>query len=102
VKVLSYDALSSNVSVAWAAIESGVEEVEIKRNRRRVASILPEPSALTALEIFGGLHGVLGEAVGSVLARKMSAVREAKRRRSTLHELRESAKAVAFGHEHAR
>jgi hypothetical protein len=86
-KVLSYDVLSRNFSKAWADIESSGEEVVVRRNRRRVASILPEPLACTALEIFGDLHGVLGERAGSVLADKVTAGGKS-RRRGMLRELR--------------
>lgn len=87
-KVLSYDTLSRNFTKTWAAIESSGEEIVVKRNRRRVASILPEPSGLAALEMFSDLHGVLGETTGLALTRKLSALRNGRRRRGTLHELR--------------
>ena len=86
-KVLSYDALSRNFTEEWATIESAGEEVLVRRGRRPVASIVPEPPALTALEVFGDLHGLLGEAAGSALARKLAAIRKG-RRKGTLHELR--------------
>lgn len=87
-KVLSYDALSRDFTKTWAAIESMGEEVLIKRGRRRVARIVPEPPALTALDVFGDLHGALGEAAGSVLTRKLAEIKSGARRRATLHELR--------------
>jgi hypothetical protein len=86
-KVLSYDTLSRNFTKAWAAIESSGEEVVVKRNRRRVASILPEPAALTALEVLGDLHGILGDAAGSVLTQQLAALREGQHRQGTLHEV---------------
>lgn len=85
-KVLAYEALSRNFTKAWAAIESNGEEVLVKRGPRAVASILPEPRAVTALDIFGDLHGVLGEGAGSVLAKKLAAIKGS--RRGTLRELR--------------
>ena len=87
-KVLSYDTLSRNFAKAWADIESRGEEVVVKRKRRRVACILPEPAPLTALEIFEDLHGILDEATGSTLMRNLAAVKEGQRRQGTLGELR--------------
>lgn len=71
-KALSYDVLSRNFTKTWAAIESNGEEVLVKRGRRSVASIVPEPSDLTALEVFGDLHGVLGEMAGSAGAKSFA------------------------------
>ncbi len=88
VNVLSYDALSRDFAKVWGAIESAGEEVLIKRGRRRVARIVPEPPAQTALDVFGDLHGVLGEAAGVVLMRKLAANRRGTRRHATLRELR--------------
>ena len=87
-KVLSYDALARNFPKLWAEIECAGEEVVIRRDRRRVASIVPEAPVLTALNVFGDLYGVLGEAAGSVLARNLAGIRNGKRRRLTLGELR--------------
>jgi antitoxin (DNA-binding transcriptional repressor) of toxin-antitoxin stability system len=87
-KVLSYDVLARNFPKAWATIETTGEEVVVTRNRRRVARIVPEPPPSTALDIFGDLHGVLGKRAGAVLAGKLAAVRNGKRRRGTLRELR--------------
>ena len=72
----------------WAVIESGGEEVIVKRNRRRIAGILPEPSVQTALEVFGDLHGVLQEPAGSALTRKLAELRADQRRQGTLREVR--------------
>jgi hypothetical protein len=85
-KVLEYEALSRNFTKAWAAIESGGEEVLVKRGPRAVASIVPEPPGMTALDVFGDLHGVLGEAAGSVLRKKLAAIKVS--RHGTLRELR--------------
>ena len=87
-KVLSYDALARNFPKLWAEIECAGEEVVIRRDHRRVASIVPEAPALTALNVFGDLYGVLGEAAGSILARNLAGIRNGKRRRLTLGELR--------------
>ncbi len=87
-KVLSYEAMVRDFPKRWADIESAGQEVVIKRNHRRVASIVPEPPSLTALNVFGDLYGMLGEATGSVLARNLAAIRKGKRRRPTLGELR--------------
>jgi hypothetical protein len=53
-----------------------------------VARIVPEPPPATALEVFGDLHGVLGEPAGAVVANSLSKVRNGGKRRRTLHELR--------------
>jgi hypothetical protein len=53
-----------------------------------VARIVPESAPATALDIFGDLYGVLGESAGAILAGKLTAVRNGKRRRGTLRELR--------------
>jgi antitoxin (DNA-binding transcriptional repressor) of toxin-antitoxin stability system len=87
-KVLTYDSLAQNFPKAWAAIETQGEEVVVTRRRRRVACIVPEPPPATALDVFGDLHGVLGERVGAVLASSIAAVRNGGRRRKTLQELR--------------
>jgi antitoxin (DNA-binding transcriptional repressor) of toxin-antitoxin stability system len=87
-KVLSYDALARNFPKAWATIEAKGEEVVVTRNRRRVARIVPEGAAATAMDVFGDLHGVLGEGAGAVIARKLAAVRNGKHDRGTLRELR--------------
>lgn len=87
-KVLSYDALARNFPKRWADIECAGQEVVIRRNRRRVARIVPEPATLTALNVFGDLYGALGEAAGSALARNLAAIRNGKRRRNALGELR--------------
>jgi hypothetical protein len=82
-KVLSYDVLARDFSKTWAGIESSGEEVVVTRHRRAVARIVPQVDGLTATEMFGDLHGVLGEAVGATLARKLAGVRH-----GTLRELR--------------
>ncbi|MCI0541897.1 MAG: type II toxin-antitoxin system Phd/YefM family antitoxin [Verrucomicrobiales bacterium] len=87
-KVLSYDALARDFRKTWASIESNGEEVVVTRDRRPVARIVPETQGLSAAEMFGDLHGVLGEAAGATLARKLLEVRNGKRRRDTLRELR--------------
>ena len=86
-KVLSYDALARNFPKAWATIETRREEVVVTRNRCRVARIVPEPLPTTALDVFGDLHGVLGERAGAVLSSKLAKARNG-RRRGTLAELR--------------
>ena len=87
-KVLTYDSLARNFPTIWAAIETKGEEVAAARPRRRVACIVPEPPPATALDVFGDLHGVLGERVGAILASSLAAVRNGGRRRKTLQELR--------------
>ena len=87
-KVLTYDRLARNFPRAWATIETQGEEVVVTRHRRRVACIVPEPAPSTALDVFGDLHGVLGEPAGAVLANSLAAVRNGGRRRQTLQELR--------------
>jgi antitoxin (DNA-binding transcriptional repressor) of toxin-antitoxin stability system len=87
-KVLPYDVLARNFPKAWKSIETNGEPVLITRNRRHVARIVPEPPPSTALEIFGDLYGMLGERAGAVLAGQVTAVRNGKRRRGTLRELR--------------
>lgn len=87
-KVLTYDTLARNFPKAWATIETQGEEVVVTRHRRLVARIVPEPPPATALDVFSDLHGVLGEPAGAVLAGTLAAVRNGKRRRQTLQELR--------------
>jgi antitoxin (DNA-binding transcriptional repressor) of toxin-antitoxin stability system len=87
-KVLTYERLARDFRRAWAAIETQGEEVVVTRNRHRVAHIVPEPPSSTALDVFGDLHGALGERAGAVLARTLAVVRHGKRRRGTLQELR--------------
>jgi hypothetical protein len=87
-KVLTYDSLARNFPKAWATIEIQGEEVAVTRHRRRVACIVPEPAPATALEVFGDLHGVLGERAGVAVASKLATVKNGKRPRGTLWELR--------------
>ena len=87
-KVLAYEALVRDFRKTWAFIEATGEEIVIKRDHRRVARIVPEPRALPALEIFGDVHSVLGEAGGAALTRKLASVMSGKRRHGTLRELR--------------
>ena len=86
--MLPYEVLCRGFSKAWATIETAGEEVVVTRNRRRVARIVPEPAPATAMEVFGDLHGVLGEHAGAVLARKLATARNGRRRRDSLRELR--------------
>lgn len=87
-KVLTYDRLARDFPEAWATIESSGEEVVVTRHHHSVARIVPEPPPATALEVFGDLHGVLGEQAGTVLASSLSKVRNGGKRRGTLQELR--------------
>jgi antitoxin (DNA-binding transcriptional repressor) of toxin-antitoxin stability system len=87
-KVLTYDALARDFPRAWATIETRGEEVLVTHHRRHVARIVPEPPPATALDVFGDLHGVLGEPAGAVLARSLAATKNGKRFRGTLQELR--------------
>lgn len=87
-KVLTYDSLARNFPKAWATIETQGEEVAVTRHRRRVACIVPEPPPSSALDVFGDLHGVLGERAGAVLASTLATVRNGKHPRATLQELR--------------
>ncbi|MBI5385983.1 MAG: hypothetical protein HZA90_15000 [Verrucomicrobia bacterium] len=87
-KVLTYDQLARDFPEAWAAIESSGEEVVVTRHRHSVARIVPEPPPATALEVFGDLHGVLGEQGGTVLATSLAKVRNGGKRQGTLQELR--------------
>lgn len=87
-KVLSYDVLARDFPRVWARIETQGEEVMVTHRRRRVARIVPEPAPSTALEVFGDLHGVLGERSGTVLAREIANARREGCLRGTLVELR--------------
>ena len=87
-KVLTYEALARNFPRAWAAIESKGEEVVVTRHRRRVACIVPDPPPATAMGVFGDLHGILGEREGAILASTLTVVKNGKRRRETIQELR--------------
>ncbi|MCX6902566.1 MAG: hypothetical protein NTW03_03640 [Verrucomicrobia bacterium] len=87
-KVLTYDLLARDFPKAWATIETKGEEVVVTRHRRRVACIVPEPPPSTALDVFGDLHGVLGERAGEALASTLAAVRSSGGCRQTLQELR--------------
>ena len=87
-KVLTYDALARNFPRAWATIETKGEEVVVTRHRRRVACIVPEPPPATAMDVFGDLHGVLGEREGAILAGTLTAAKNGKRHRGTIQELR--------------
>lgn len=87
-KVLSYEALARDFRKTWASIESSGDEVIVTRGHRPVARIVPETDGLSAAAMFGDLHGVLGEAAGTALERKLAEVRNGKRRKGTLRELR--------------
>ena len=87
-KLLAYDALARDFPRAWARIEAQGEEVMVMRRRRRVARIVPELAPSSAMDVFGDLHGVLGERTGAVLARKLATARRKGCLRNTLEELR--------------
>ena len=87
-KVLSYDALARDFPKAWDAIETKGEEVMVTRRRRRVARIVPELAPTNALEVFGDLHGLLGEAAGAILATGLADLRKEGGRRQSLQGLR--------------
>ena len=87
-KMLTYDTLASDFPRAWAAIATQGEEVVVTHHRRRVASIVPEPPPATALDVFGDLHGVLGEGAGAAVATTLAIARDGKRSRGSLQELR--------------
>ena len=51
--------VARNFSRVLDALEHGEEEVGITRNQHYVARLVPEARAMTAIEVFGDLCGIL-------------------------------------------
>ena len=60
-KTLSVTEVARNFSAVLDGVEREQEEVVLVRNRRRIARLVPEPPAQTALEVLGDLYRTLDE-----------------------------------------
>ncbi len=86
-KTLSVTAVARNFSAVLDGVEREQDEIVLVRNRRRIARLIPEPPAQTALEVLGDLYRTLDEGTADALA---AAIGGAKRgRRGMLDELRD-------------
>jgi len=56
--------IARNFSRVLDTLEHGGEEVGITRNHRHVARLVPEARAMTAVEVFGDLCGILSPEEG--------------------------------------
>jgi prevent-host-death family protein len=59
--------VSRNFSRVLDSLEHGEKEVNIVRNNRPVARLVPEPKFMTAIEALDGLYGILSEEEGLAL-----------------------------------
>jgi len=87
-KTLSVTEAVRNFSAVLDSIEHDKEEVVLVRNGRQIARLVPEPSAQTALEVFGDLYRTLDEGTAASLTTGIDRAR--KSRRGTLRHLRRS------------
>ena len=86
-KTLSVTEVARNCSAVLDGVEREQEEVVLVRNRRQIARLIPEPPALTALEVLGDLYRTLDEGTANALAAALDGSK--KRRRGTLDQLRD-------------
>ena len=86
-KTLSVTEAARNFSAVLDGVERKQEEVVLIRNRRRIARLVPEPSAQTALEVLGDLYRTLDERSAEALAEAVGGVKVS--RRGRLNELRD-------------
>lgn len=85
-KTMSVEKVAQDFASVVTALEKSGEEIVVVKNRRRIARLVPEPSAQTAAEILGDLHGILDEQTGRALAEAVK--RNRARGKHTLKELR--------------
>ena len=86
-KTLSVTEVARNFSAVLDGVERGQEEVVLVRNRLRIARLIPEPPAQTALEALGDLYRTLDQGTADALAAAVGGARTG--RRGTLDELRD-------------
>lgn len=86
VKTLTVTEVARNFSAVMDGVENSQEEVVLLRNHRAIARLVPEPPALTALEVLGDLYRTLDDATADSLVKAINTSR--KGRRGTLSELR--------------
>lgn len=67
-KTLSVTEVARNFSAVLDGVEREQEEVVLVRNRRQIARLVPEPPALTALEVLGDLYRTLDDGTADALA----------------------------------
>lgn len=86
-KTMSATEVARNFSAVLDGVEREQTEILLVRNRRRVARLIPEPAALTALEVLGDLYRTLDDVTADAL---VSAIRGGRKtRRGTLAALRD-------------
>lgn len=85
-KTLSVTEVARNFSAVMDRIEIDQEEVVLVRNHKPIARLVPEPSALNALEVMGDLFRTLDDATADALTAAVACGR--KGRQGTLNELR--------------
>jgi antitoxin (DNA-binding transcriptional repressor) of toxin-antitoxin stability system len=84
---LTVTEVARNFSAILDGVERDQKEVVLTRNRRQIARLVPEPPALSALEVLGDLYRKLDDATADALAAAVSGAR--KGRRGKLAELRD-------------
>lgn len=85
-KTLSVTEVARNFSAVMDRIEIDQEEVVLVRNHKPIARLVPEPSAMNALEAMGDLFRTLDDATADALTAAVD--RGRKTRQGTLNELR--------------
>lgn len=85
-KTLTVTEVARNFSAIIDGIEAEHEEIVLVRIRRAIARLVPEPPALTALEVLGDLYRTLDDKTEDALASAVNGHRKGKS--GTLRELR--------------
>jgi antitoxin (DNA-binding transcriptional repressor) of toxin-antitoxin stability system len=85
-KTLSVTEVARNFSAVMDRIEGDQEEVVLLRNQKPIARLVPEPAAMTALEVMGDLFRTLDDATADALTAAVDRAR--KTSQGTLNELR--------------
>jgi len=85
-KTLTVTEVARNFSHVLDKVERDQEEVVLVRNRQRVARLVPEPAARTALEVFGDLYRTIDDATAEAILEGINGARRSKA--GTLGELR--------------
>ncbi|MSQ52765.1 MAG: type II toxin-antitoxin system Phd/YefM family antitoxin [Betaproteobacteria bacterium] len=78
-KTLSATEVARNFSAVLDCVERDQVEVVLVRNRRRIARLIPEPPARTAIEVLGNLYRVLDQGTADALAAATGGAKKEKR-----------------------
>lgn len=80
-KVLNVTEVARNFRSVMDGVENHGDEIVLVRNRKAIASILPEAPEQNALEVFGDLYRMLDERTADALAGGLRRARASKRGR---------------------